>query len=120
VSRCQLLKTHFISLKNILVGIDHLNCRILDDDVRVDLINELVNWYVKNCGNLDTKDILRKGWKGFESMDDIELIEDWLETLQLETKSYTDKQFSIIDCATQIESALNLKLKLAKDIFKVG
>jgi hypothetical protein len=116
VVRCLALKNHFSKLKDILSGIQHLDCRILEDHVRARLITELVQWYLDNCGALDTKDVLRKGWKGFEYMDDMELIEDWLETLQLDSQSYSNEEFELMECAEDIETAIDLKLKLAKNI----
>lgn len=114
--RCVKLLNHFIKLKTILSDISHPDCRILEDHIRDQLINEMIEWYTQNCGALSTRDVLRKGWKGFEYMEDMELIEDWIETLQLDRQNYSIEEFYAIKCAEDIESALILKIKLAKDI----
>ena len=116
MNRYQLLRDHFLTLRELLVSINHTDCRILEEERRAELVTELVSWYVTKCGPLDTADVLRKGWKGFEDMDDLELITDWFETLIADQVINSNQQLDAVKCAKVIESAIELKLKLAKSI----
>lgn len=115
MSRCQQVIENYTLIHAVLESINHKDCRILQEDVRASLIDKLVKWYVDNCGPLNTPEVLQKGWKGFEDMDDLELIGDWIEIIK--QKLLSDQELLADSLARDLESALDLKVKLAKNIF---
>lgn len=80
--------------------------------VRDGLIDYLAEEYLTTVGTLDSRVILKKGWKGFEDMTDFELVDIWMASFD---GTYADNELPNLEFAEEIEIAIIEKIQKITD-----